>query len=85
MNFETEFMEERWQKDFDKLEDDFDSFRNYYNQNKKCECDIDECKIALNFINLTGAESFVLNNVTLFHLQIIWRVLYFDIPSKGLF
>lgn len=42
--FETEFMEEKWQKNFDKLEDDFDSFRDYYNQNKKCKCDIDECK-----------------------------------------
>lgn len=37
-------MEKKWQKEFDILEDDFDRFRDYYNEIKKCDCDIDECK-----------------------------------------
>jgi len=41
---ETEIMHEKWEKEFDKLEDDLDSFRNYYNKTKKCKCDIDVCK-----------------------------------------
>ena len=43
-NFETKFMEEKWQRDFDKLEEDFDQFRDYFNQTRTCDCDIDECK-----------------------------------------
>ena len=43
-SFETEFMEEKWQKEFDKLEEGFDLFRDYFNKTKKCDCDIDECK-----------------------------------------
>lgn len=26
------------------MENDFDSFIDYFNKNKKCKCDIDECK-----------------------------------------
>lgn len=28
---------------YEKLANDFDSFRTYFNQHKKCECPIDEC------------------------------------------
>jgi len=48
---ETELMQNKWEKEFDKLEEDLESFRDYYNHVKKCKCDIDECKhfeIALN-------------------------------------
>lgn len=44
VKFETEFMEQKWQKDFTRLENDFDKFRNYFSQTKKCACDIDECR-----------------------------------------
>lgn len=33
-----------WQNEFEKLENDFDSFRDYFNQHKKCGCPIDECE-----------------------------------------
>lgn len=42
-NFETEFMEEKWEKEFDKLEEDLDRFRDYYNKTKKCKCLIENC------------------------------------------
>ena len=33
-----------WEDRFDKLENDFDSFRDYFDRNKKCQCHIDECQ-----------------------------------------
>ena len=33
----------KWESEFDKLEDDLERFREYYNKTKKCNCDIDEC------------------------------------------
>ena len=33
-----------WQEDFNKLEDDFDLFLDYFNKNKTCKCDINECE-----------------------------------------
>ena len=41
---ETELMHKRWKTEFDKLEEDLDRFRDYYNKTKKCKCHIDECK-----------------------------------------
>jgi hypothetical protein len=41
---ETEIMHEKWEKEFDKLENDLDSFRDYYSKTKKCKCNIDVCK-----------------------------------------
>ena len=44
MNFETEFMQEKWSKDIDALRRDVDAFRNYFDQHKKCACPIYDCK-----------------------------------------
>ena len=44
LNFETQFMEEKWSKDVDKLWCDVDLFRNYFNLHKKCVCPINNCK-----------------------------------------
>ena len=41
---ETELMQKKWEKEFNKLDEDLESFRNYYNNLKKCKCGIDECK-----------------------------------------
>lgn len=36
-------LEEKWAKDYKKLRADFYKLRSYYDQNKKCQCHIDEC------------------------------------------
>ena len=42
--FETQFMEEKWQKDFKKLEKEADDFRDYFDKNRKCRCNIYSCR-----------------------------------------
>ena len=39
----TEHAQTKWGNEFDKLEDDLEKFREYFNKTKKCNCDIDEC------------------------------------------
>ena len=34
----------KWKNDFQKLEDDYDSLREYFMTNKKCRCHRDTCK-----------------------------------------
>ena len=42
--YETQFMEEKWQKDFKILEKKADDFRDYFDKNRKCRCNIYSCK-----------------------------------------
>lgn len=35
---------EQWKSKFDKLENDIESFRDYFNQTKNCRCSIESCK-----------------------------------------
>lgn len=44
MSFETEFMIEKWMQQANELEEDFDKFRGYFAEYKKCTCHIDDCK-----------------------------------------
>ncbi|MBN4046338.1 hypothetical protein JYT57_01530 [Nitrosarchaeum koreense] len=44
MDFETQFMEEKWHKDYDKLKNEHEAFRNYFNKHRTCKCNIDLCK-----------------------------------------
>ena len=39
-----DLMYQKWRTDFSKLEDEIKRFRSYFNQNKKCQCSIEECK-----------------------------------------
>ncbi len=41
---ETEMMHKKWEAEFDRLDNDLESFRHYYNKTKKCKCGIDVCK-----------------------------------------
>lgn len=44
-SFETEFMEEKWQKEFEAVEEGFDKFREFFDKNRSCKCEsVDECK-----------------------------------------
>lgn len=44
LSMETELRHKKWEKEFDNLEENLDSFRKYYNHTKKCKCDIDDCR-----------------------------------------
>ncbi len=40
---DTDTLEEKWRLEYDRLDRDFYSLRDYFNRNKKCRCHIDEC------------------------------------------
>lgn len=44
MTYETDFQEERWQKDYDNLKKEHESFIRYFDKNRTCRCDIDICR-----------------------------------------
>lgn len=42
---ETEKMQKKWDNEFDKLEKDYDKFREYFDKNRTCNCkDVDDCR-----------------------------------------
>lgn len=42
---ETGIMQKRWDDKFDKLDQDYDKFRKYFDKNRTCKCqDVDDCR-----------------------------------------
>lgn len=38
-------MQEQWDKEFEKIEEDYDKFHEYFNKNRKCKCsDVNDCR-----------------------------------------
>ena len=37
-------LEWKWRRDYEKLDDDYDALRAYFDKHRKCSCEIDECK-----------------------------------------
>lgn len=37
-------MEEKWHKDYDKLKKEHEIFREYFDKNRTCKCNIDLCR-----------------------------------------
>ena len=38
-------LEEQWDKDFDKIEEDYDKFSAYFDKHRKCACvDVNDCR-----------------------------------------
>jgi len=69
-----------WQHEFERLENDFDSFRNYFSQNKKCSCNIDECKhFDKALVSVLGERT---NNICKSRLNIGFRT-YFEIIKNN--
>lgn len=44
MYFEDDFIEERWEKEYDQLKKEHDSFIAYFDKNRTCRCNIDMCR-----------------------------------------
>ncbi len=43
-SMQTELMHKRWEKEFDKLEDEIEWFRTYFANVKECKCKIEKCR-----------------------------------------
>jgi len=52
-----EYQNERWRKDFDKIEKDYDNLVEWWRKNKSCDCDSEEddifCKHYLKLVKKT--------------------------------
>jgi len=44
LNFQTDFLEEKWKKDYDHLKKEHELFIEYFDKNRSCRCDIDICR-----------------------------------------